>query len=61
MTSELQIRVIPAIADISAAQWDACANPQSVSELYPYNPFVSHAFLSALEVSGSAAARDPDP
>src|SRR6267154_6184810 len=57
MTSELQIRVIPAIADISAAQWDACANPQSVSELYPYNPFVSHAFLSALEVSGSAAAR----
>src|SRR6267154_5551296 len=57
MTSELQIRVIPAIADISAAQWDACANPQSNSEVYPYNPFVSHAFLSALEVSGSATAR----
>jgi predicted N-acyltransferase len=57
MTSELQIRVIPALAEISATQWDACANPQSHSELFPYNPFVSHDFLSALEASGSATAR----
>src|SRR6201999_2411871 len=37
------------IADIPAADWDACAGTN--------NPFVSHAFLSALEDSGSANAR----
>jgi hypothetical protein len=37
------------IAEISAADWDACAGPD--------NPFVSHAFLSALEDSGSANSR----
>src|SRR3954466_6337761 len=57
MESELQIRVVPAIAEVPAAAWDACANPESSSEVCPYNPFVSHAFLSALEASGSATAR----
>src|SRR5579871_6617923 len=57
MTSELQIRVLPAIADIPAAAWDACANPCTIDAGFPHNPFVSHAFLSALEVSGSATAR----
>ncbi|MGS0646956.1 GNAT family N-acetyltransferase [Komagataeibacter melomenusus] len=33
------------IAEIPAAQWDGCAGDE--------NPFVSHAFLSALEDSGS--------
>jgi len=37
------------IADIDAADWDACAGSD--------NPFVSHAFLSALEDSGSADSR----
>jgi len=37
------------IADIDAADWDACAGDG--------NPFVSHAFLSAMEDSGSANAR----
>jgi predicted N-acyltransferase len=37
-----------AIAEIGAAEWDACAGD---------NPFVSHAFLSALEDSGSTGAR----
>jgi predicted N-acyltransferase len=37
------------IADIQAADWDACAGDG--------NPFVSHAFLSAMEDSGSANAR----
>ncbi|HKS63548.1 MAG TPA: peptidogalycan biosysnthesis protein, partial [Xanthobacteraceae bacterium] len=57
MTDELQIRVIPAIADLPAAAWDACANPHSESEVCPYNPFVSHAFLHAMEASASATAR----
>ncbi len=39
----------PAIAQIGAEEWDACAGAD--------NPFVSHAFLSALEDSGSAGAR----
>jgi predicted N-acyltransferase len=43
------IRVIDRIADIPAASWDACAGPD--------NPFLSHAFLGALEASGSATAR----
>ncbi|MBB2176227.1 N-acetyltransferase [Gluconacetobacter johannae] len=38
-----------AIAEIPAAAWDACAGPD--------NPFVGHAFLSALEDSGSAGPR----
>ena len=38
-----------AIAEIAPAEWDACAGPD--------NPFVSHAFLAALEDSGSAGAR----
>jgi uncharacterized protein len=37
------------IAEIPAADWDACASSQP-------NPFTSHAFLRALEDSGSAAA-----
>jgi uncharacterized protein len=36
------------IADFDAAQWNACAGMD--------NPFVSHAFLLALEESGSAVA-----
>src|SRR3954454_18603921 len=57
MDKELRIRVLPAIADVPAAAWDACANPASNSEDHAYNPFISHAFLHALEVSGSATAR----
>src|SRR6185436_20168870 len=57
MMSDQRIRVLPAIADIPAAAWDACANPNSSSQEKSYNPFVSHAFLAALEASGSAAAR----
>jgi uncharacterized protein len=43
------IRVIDRIAEIPASSWDACAGPD--------NPFLSHAFLDALEASGSATAR----
>src|SRR3954447_7943830 len=58
MTDELRIRVVPAIADIPAAAWDACANPADLkSQDQAYNPFISHAFLSALETSDSATAR----
>ncbi|MFZ5835258.1 MAG: GNAT family N-acetyltransferase [Pseudomonadota bacterium] len=53
----LQVRIVENINEISPAQWDACANPdgQHQDAPAPYNPFISHAFLLALEESGSAA------
>jgi predicted N-acyltransferase len=48
-SATLTLTLHPRIADIEAADWDACAGAA--------NPFVSHAFLSALEDSGSANAR----
>ncbi len=45
----LTLTLHKAIAEISAEDWDACAGDG--------NPFSSHAFLSALEDSGSANAR----
>jgi predicted N-acyltransferase len=48
-SSDLTLTLHPRIADIAPAEWDACAGGS--------NPFVSHAFLSALEDSGSAGAR----
>lgn len=55
---QILVRVEPDITALDATAWDACANPtgseSSVSR--PYNPFISHAFLSALEESGSASA-----
>ena len=42
-------RVGEGVASFDAAAWDACAGDA--------NPFVSHAFLSALELSGSATTR----
>ena len=43
------LKIVQAIADLPASEWDACAGDE--------NPFVSHAFLLALEESGSACAR----
>jgi hypothetical protein len=59
MSAGLRIRVLPSLAEIPAAAWDACANPgtASGSSALAYNPFVSHDFLRSLEVSGSSVAR----
>jgi predicted N-acyltransferase len=66
-SSEITLEAVPSISDIPAEDWDACANPQGASNgdaagssggSEPvYNPFVSHAFLTAVEDSGSATAR----
>ncbi len=48
-SSALMLTLHARIADIPAPAWDTCAGGD--------NPFVSHAFLSALEDSGSAGAR----
>ena len=48
-SATLTLTLHPKIAEIDAADWDACAGDG--------NPFVSHAFLSAMEDSGSANSR----
>ena len=59
MTTGLRIRVLPSITDLPAAAWDSCANPdlREGGPALPYNPFIAHDFLSALEISGSAVAK----
>lgn len=42
----LTLQIADSIAEVDATQWDACAGSD--------NPFLSHAFLLALEESGSA-------
>ena len=58
---EFTARTIPSLDRIDAAAWDACANPPDLSESDACgersNPFVSHAFLSALEHSRSVGGR----
>src|SRR6185437_10101842 len=46
---QLTLSLHRAIAEIDAGEWNACAGDD--------NPFVCHAFLAALEDSGSAGAR----
>ncbi|MDR6950909.1 putative N-acyltransferase [Ancylobacter sp. 3268] len=61
----IRLRVESDISALTAAQWNACANPADAldrdpdlkDEKSPYNPFVSYEFLSALEESGSVGAR----
>ncbi len=56
-SGQLRVRIIENIDAVQAGQWDACANPTELpsGEEIPANPFLSHAFLLALEKSGSAA------
>lgn len=44
----IAVKALTSLADVSPQTWDRCAGDD--------NPFVSHAFLSALEDSGSAVA-----
>ncbi len=47
------IKVESSISHLNAAAWDACANP----DLARYNPFISHAFLAALEAAGCIGSK----
>lgn len=49
MKNAVTARIADGVSAIPAADWDACAGS--------VNPFVSHAFLSILEKSGSARSR----
>ena len=65
---ELTLRIARAIGDVADAEWDACANSAastaSDAPVAPastlaaeYNPFISHDFLSSLELSDSVRPR----
>ncbi len=46
---QITVKVVAHISEVDADGWDACVGGR--------NPFVSHAFLNALEESGSVTAR----
>lgn len=48
-----EIRILPALSEIPAVDWDACAAGGAARP----EPFVSHAFLQALEEAGCSRAR----
>lgn len=56
MTGNLTIRIENAFKAISPQGWSRLAGTHRGGTL-PYNPFLSHAYLSALEESGSATAK----
>ncbi|WP_417516201.1 GNAT family N-acetyltransferase [Minwuia sp.] len=49
-TDEFTLKLCGDISTVAAADWDACAGPA--------NPFICHAFLSALEEAGCASAEE---
>jgi len=55
------VRIARDIAKVDAARWDACANPPGLDAAAAggerFNPFITHAFLLALEQSGSVGGR----
>jgi predicted N-acyltransferase len=54
----LSARVIDCIERVPATEWDACAAGEAAGSADgPENPFVSHAFLNALEQSGSVGRK----
>ena len=61
-TKEITLKVVNAIGEVPAEAWDACANPHplegsNTGSKPDYNPFISHDFLSSLELSGSVRNR----
>ncbi|NBJ10118.1 GNAT family N-acetyltransferase [Microvirga arsenatis] len=51
-----QVKIAQGLKGVPAAAWDACALGAGSGDDDPFNPFVSHAFLSALEDSGCVGA-----
>ncbi|MCG6559028.1 GNAT family N-acetyltransferase [Ruegeria sp. 1NDH52C] len=51
--AQIKVQIVPSLTAIAAADWDACACPESADGGPPRDPFTTHRFLSALEESGS--------
>ena len=61
---EIRIRVASSLSEVQPAEWNACANPDQDGisadcglQAETHNPFLSHAFLHALEGSKSVGGR----
>ncbi|MEM7753929.1 MAG: GNAT family N-acetyltransferase [Pseudomonadota bacterium] len=52
----LEVSALSSLSAIPAEDWDACACPEVAEGCRPIDPFTTHRFLSALEVSGSVGA-----
>ncbi|QFU16681.1 GNAT family N-acetyltransferase [Microvirga thermotolerans] len=54
-----QVKIATSLKAVPAADWDACAmgGDNAAGSDDPFNPFVSHAFLSALEEAGCVGPR----
>lgn len=57
MTDELIFRAERSFKNIPPERWSRLAGASRTGSLLPYNPFVSHAYLSSLEESGSATEK----
>jgi predicted N-acyltransferase len=57
MTDELIFRAERSFKSIRSASWSQLAGASRSGGLLPYNPFMSHAYLSSLEESGSATEK----
>ncbi|HEX2727927.1 MAG TPA: peptidogalycan biosysnthesis protein, partial [Beijerinckiaceae bacterium] len=66
--TDFRVKIATGLKAVSSEQWDACANPlparRAANGSLPthdtsesFNPFASHAFLSALEESGCVSGR----
>src|SRR5690606_16330177 len=53
----LTLTVSTSLADFSKEEWETLSGTSSGDAETPYNPFISHAFLSSLEESGCATRR----
>jgi hypothetical protein len=52
-TVRARVEAVARVAEVPAAAWDACANPDPAT----FNPFVAHGFLKALEEAGTVGGR----
>ncbi|MBT8475554.1 MAG: N-acetyltransferase [Rhodobacteraceae bacterium] len=51
--TRIDIEAIGSLSEIDAADWDACAAPETADGGRPHDPFTTHRFLKALEDSRS--------
>jgi predicted N-acyltransferase len=49
----LRYRILRSVAEVTATDWDRCANAPGAEASERFNPFLAHAFFRALEESGS--------
>ncbi|QDL92320.1 N-acetyltransferase [Paroceanicella profunda] len=56
-STNIEVTVLTGLSEIPAAEWDACACPETLAGGRPVDPFTTHRFLRALEDSGSVGRR----